>query len=183
MCDLACQWIQLQPGDVVCDIGCGDGRVLLQLAAHWTAHHPDSTVSFIGLDINEDRIQEATAALEIAKAENRIHLNLKVEFHCANAMTAVELYQDATHFFLYLIPRGLKIFKPMLLEVLKKRRQKEQNDKNTYLTVLTYMSPLPGEKFERKENCQVEHQPGAAWPLYLYHLRYLEEELEREETS
>ena len=178
--DVVCQWIQLKPGDVVCDIGCGDGRVLLHLAAHWTAAAKESTtsVSFLGLDINPERVEEASVALSLAKKDGRIHPQLSVVFHCANAMEEVELYQNATHFFLYLIPRGLKIFKPMLLEVLKnKRRQQQSNDGDNnsgcmdFLTVLTYMSPLPGEKFNKKEVCQVEHQPGAAWPVFLYHLR------------
>lgn len=182
--DVVCQWVQLKPGDVFCDIGCGDGRVLLHLATHWTTLHPESnteTISFLGLDINQDRIEEANAALESAREQRRVNPHLKIEFKCANAMEAVDLYQDATHFFLYLIPRGLKIFEPMLMEVLKKRRQQQcANNKNTesndYITVLTYMSPLPGEKFEKKESCHVEHQPGAAWPVYLYNLRYFEEE-------
>ena len=112
-----------------------------------------------------------------AQQQGQIHQDISIHFYCANAMEATELYQHATNFFLYLIPRGLKIFKPMLLEVMKKRRQKdENNDTNASLTVLTYMSPLPGETFEKRELCQVEHQPGAAWPLYLYHLKYSEED-------
>lgn len=232
--DVVGDWIELQQGDKVCDIGCGDGRVLIHLAAHWTetaacasttssaacsSGNNDndnndelsllSSVSFVGLDINPDRIEEATVALQTAQQEGRVHTDLSITFHCANAMQDNHLFQDATVFFLYLIPRGLKIFKPLLLAVLKEKCDKaaavaaiimspsstavinpsaditdssSQNSSENdiipreedpiQLRVLTYMSPLPGEKFEKRQCCEVAHQPGTAWPVFLYHLTH-----------
>lgn len=177
----------MNPGDKVCDIGCGDGRVLIHLAAHWTTSIKTegdeedrkamvSSVSFMGLDINQDRIEEATSALKLAKETGRVHPDLSVKFYCANAMDSKHLYASATIFFLYLIPRGLKIFKPLLLEVVEDRIQdtngdnKEDHSEKIELTVFTYMSPLPGEKYVKRELCEVAHQPGTAWPVYLYYL-------------
>ena len=191
---VVCNWIELTSGDKVCDIGCGDGRVLIHMAAHWTTSIEQkrvgsdtdnedeynallSSVSFVGLDINQDRIEEASVALKAAKETGLVHPDLSVEFHCENAMEAKYLYESATIFFLYLIPRGLKIFKPLLLEVLRDRIEIERADSTSEhhnsrekLTIFTYMSPLPGEKFAKRELCEVAHQPGTAWPVFLYHL-------------
>jgi len=186
--------MQLQPNDKVVDIGCGDGRVLIHLAAHWTALYNKEkkdevseseqsllSVSFVGLDINLERIKEASSALKNAQQDGRVHSALSIKFYCANAMDSKDLYQDATLFFLYLIPRGLKIFKPILLEILRERCEKRMaasgagdsgNSSNNkgVLRVLTYMSPLPEEVFLKRQVCEVAHQPGAAWPVFLYHL-------------
>lgn len=219
--ECAAKWVPLRPNDVVCDIGCGDGRVLVQWAAIWssqqqtqqqieeqqqlmpsgesfvsnnnmTSRNNDdendfsyraSSVQFIGLDINPDRIQEARTALKKAKDEGHIHKNVKVTFHCANALDAPQLIENASVFFLYLVPRGLRLIKPVLLNVASLRSKRGKildNGENSaikdgandeiLLRVVTYMSPLPGETYSKKDLCQVEHQPGAAWPVYLYHL-------------
>ncbi|CAB9514462.1 Mycolic acid cyclopropane synthetase [Seminavis robusta] len=189
--DLVNEWVSplLRPGDVVCDIGCGDGRVLLHLAKQLTsgACHMDK-ISFVGIDINPDRVQEAIQSLSSAKEEGTIHPNVSVVFHCANAMESIDLYKDATFVFLYLIPRGLKIFKPMLYQVLQHQQQQKEkkkldknrdndenvndnvSDQSVMIRVMTYMAPLPDEKYTRKGSCHVEHQPGAAWPVYFYEL-------------
>lgn len=179
--DTVSRWIELSHGDVVADIGCGDGRVIQHLASFWTRQqHPDrqdkevyansrlSSVSFIGIDINPDRIQEAKAAIDKAKASGQIHAELSISFYCENALEATHLFQYATIFFLYLIPRGLKIFKPFLYQVIQ-QRQKERTEDDK-LRVITYMSPLPDEPYIKRQLCQVDHQPGASWPVYLYHL-------------
>jgi len=36
--------------------------------------------------------------------------------------------------------------------------------------IITYMAGFEDEKYLRKEHCQVDHQEGAAWPVYLYHV-------------
>jgi SAM-dependent methyltransferase len=160
-------WIQLRPNDVVCDIGCGDGRVLIDWASRQTL-----SVAFIGLEICPQRAQQAENNVKKAYASGIIPSHVQVSIHCANAMDALHLYRIATVFFLYLIPRGLRLMKPILLKVA--REQKLTAQRGEPLRVVTYMSPLPEETCIAKELCCVDHQPGAAWPLYLYHL-YAEE--------
>jgi SAM-dependent methyltransferase len=182
------RWICLKPNDCVCDIGCGDGRVLLQwaeqeskqlvqevsvAAAADTTDTTDTTdtdtespiLSFIGIDIDEERIQLSQAALKLARKEGRIHPNISVTFYCGNALESLHLLGRANIFFLYLIPRGLKIIKPLLLQ-----HKQEQLDNQQQLQVVTYMAKLQGETQVDRALCQVDHQPGAEWPLYLYHL-------------
>ena len=109
-----------------------------------------------------------------AYASGRIPNHVKVTIHCANAVQATHLYKDATVFFLYLIPRGLRLMHPILKHMLvsQKRDAKARDTEPAQpsLRVITYMAPLPNETYVTKEECRVNHQPGAAWPLYLYHL-------------
>mmetsp|Transcript_6843 Transcript_6843/g.9820 ORF Transcript_6843/g.9820 Transcript_6843/m.9820 type:complete len:366 (-) Transcript_6843:33-1130(-) len=37
------------------------------------------------------------------------------------------------------------------------------------LRVITYMAPFRDENYVQRARCKVDHQPGAEWPLYLYH--------------
>jgi SAM-dependent methyltransferase len=180
------KWITLQPNDCVCDIGCGDGRVILQWAAQVQSQHQhnhdcpessnNSNVSFLGIDIDEERIQTCQQSLKQARADGSIHESIQITFVCANALESSPevLYRDATIFFLYLIPRGLKLMHPLLLEqkqrILDMGKEKEEESSNKKLQVVTYMAKLPGETPVDRALCQVAHQPGAAWPLYYYQL-------------
>jgi SAM-dependent methyltransferase len=236
------QWIDLQPNDCVCDIGCGDGRILLLWAERYTSrrrrrpreqqqqeqppqvsqnddeanmdmddnnndndddntkNYPltTMTVSFIGIDIDPDRIQQSQTALDEAKSKGTIDSDVvSIQFHCANALEAMDLFKSANIFFLYLIPRGLKLIKPILLDhkeaiATRKRLAKSNEDRGEIgsrsvssssspsssscenslppLRIVTYMAKLPGESHVDRALCTVEHQPGAEWPLYFYHL-------------
>jgi SAM-dependent methyltransferase len=156
-------WVQLRPNDVVCDIGCGDGRVLIEWASRQT-----HSVAFVGLEICPERALQAENNVKEAYASGFIPSHVQLSIHCANAMDALHLYRNATVFFLYLIPRGLRLMKPILLKVA--REQELTAERGEPLRVVTYMSPFQGETCIAKEQCNVHHQPGAAWPLYLYHL-------------
>jgi SAM-dependent methyltransferase len=156
-------WVQLRPNDVVCDIGCGDGRVLIEWASRQT-----HAVAFFGLEICPERAQQAENNVKEAYATGIIPSHVQVSIHCANAIDSLHLYRHATVFFLYLIPRGLRLMKPILFQVA--REQELTAERGVPLRVITYMSPLPKEMYISKEQCHVDHQPGAAWPLYLYHL-------------
>lgn len=139
-----------------------ESKRLLQESSVAAAESP--ILSFIGIDIDEERIQLSKAALELARKEGRIHTNISVAFKCGNVLESLHLLGSANIFFLYLIPRGLKIIKPLLLQ-----HKQEQLD-NQQLQVVSYMAKMPGETQVDRALCQVGHQPGAEWPLYLYHL-------------
>ena len=154
------RWIQLRANDCVCDIGCGDGRILFQWAERHAEQHPDVPVRFIGIDIDPERIEKCHSTLQTKTFPATIQLS----FVCANALESTSLFQDATIFFLYLIPRGLKI----ILPVLKEHQQAKSPDR--CLQVATYMAKLPGETPVDRALLSVDHQPEAAWPLYFYKL-------------
>lgn len=143
------------------DIGCGDGRVLLSWARAYTAESSCrihiKPPSFYGIDVDSERIQQAQRELEHAQREGLIDPALSVTFICENALEHISLFADAHIVFLYLIPRGLRILYPLLTS-------------KPY--VLTYMAALSTEEIPlHHEMVAVPHQPGAAWPLYLYKLK------------
>mmetsp|Transcript_22164 Transcript_22164/g.33616 ORF Transcript_22164/g.33616 Transcript_22164/m.33616 type:complete len:179 (-) Transcript_22164:1438-1974(-) len=156
------EWVPLKQNDVIYDVGCGDAKVLLEWAENVSASGQLGPVRFIGTEIDENRAKEAEENIKCAFEAGRLNPSIvSVEIHCKNALETGNLFYDATVVFLYLIPRGLRIVKPLLLEAAKSKAK---------LQVVSYMSPLPDTPCIAQKNCEVPHQPGAAWPLFLYHL-------------
>jgi len=133
---------------VVYDVGCGDGRVLIHLCGKDTT--PEGC-QFVGVEIDEDRACEARKNISNAGLTNRITVLTE------NAMLVD--FSDATHVFLYLVPRGLRIFKPILLNSWRGEG---------VLEVVTYMAGFLDEVPVEKITVKVEHQEGAAWPVFLF---------------
>ncbi|KAL9187268.1 hypothetical protein ACHAXT_001371 [Thalassiosira profunda] len=227
--DAALAFAALDANDVVFDVGCGDARVLLQMAALSVPlptpltdergvasggassevdggcgdnqQHQSQGAStppqhrchqFVGIEISPERAEEARGNTERARQEGRIPPHVSIEIICANALDteAIE-YARATVIFLYLVPRGLRLIKdvvwPKALE-----NEANENGTNEYTTatangidsaeettqsargkrprrIITYMAPFENTSHVRKELCTVEHQEGAAWPVYLYY--------------
>ena len=156
---------ELTPSDRVYDLGCGDCRVLIHLAKTTQCKY------FVGVEIDADRAEEARKKV----VEENFCPSIHIEIRCENALETC--FDDATVVFLYLVPRGLTLIQPLLMKVVEKRR-KEGRDivpsgKNgsspTIFRVVTYMSQLKGEQYKKMLRCSVDHQPLAAWPVYLYH--------------
>ena len=153
----------LQSNDCVCDIGCGDGRCLIQWATQYSStlsQNGDTaaTASFIGIEIDAERIEQAKRSWQQAVENGQVDARIQVEFHCKNALEAFEIFCRATVIFLYLIPRGLRQIKPLLLQAQKP------------MQVITYMSPLPDETPIHNACVRVPHQPNAEWPVFAYKL-------------
>jgi SAM-dependent methyltransferase len=167
------------PRGVACDVGCGDGRVVLRWAEFLTERGREAGEAgagarrrppflpprLVGIDVDPDRIQEARRELERLRLERRVGETIEVEFWCGNAL---DLLPSIAHrvevCFLYLVPRGLRRIKPILLEPCKS----SGSSWSPPLRVITYVSPLEGEAPVRVDRVKVPHQPGASWPLYLY---------------
>jgi tRNA G46 methylase TrmB len=243
----------------VYDIGCGDGRVLIEMASRsipFTNEAYDSTqrcedeqtnsntevtssmqqstssiaaatsttsqqhycTKFIGIDISPERVTEARNNIQNARTSGHIPPHVSIEIICGNALDTENVdidYTYATVIFLYLVPRGLRLIKPLIwpkdeeegggvdedkrrvndddtvgdlaakieeeggqttadqsLATTTQQQQQVHKNKSTKRrrrTIITYMSPFEDETYVRKELCRVEHQDGAAWPVYLYH--------------
>jgi cyclopropane fatty-acyl-phospholipid synthase-like methyltransferase len=93
-----------KPDDVVYDLGCGDGRIVIEAAKQYG-------VRGVGIDINPDRIREAE---ENAKREGVSHL---VQFRIGDLYDAD--IEDATIVALYLLPDVNLRLRPKLKNELK----------------------------------------------------------------
>jgi hypothetical protein len=141
--------VPLQSNDVVCDIGCGDGRIIHQWAvllseALSARGEPEMAekISFKGIDIDSDRIQEATQTAEQLKSSGKILPGIKIEFVCKNAMESGAHFRDTTVIFLYLIPRGLKKIYPLIIGE-REKQQTPPGKQRRDLRIVSYMSKLP----------------------------------------
>jgi SAM-dependent methyltransferase len=95
---------QVGPGDVVYDLGSGDGRIPIEAARRYGARG-------VGIDISPARIAEARANAKAAGVERR------VRFRRQDLFTAD--IQDATVVTLYLLPALNERLKPRLLSELR----------------------------------------------------------------
>lgn len=147
--DCAIELLDLQNDDVVYDLGAGDGRFLMRCIEK-------STANCVGVEIEYERFKEAVSEIEKQGISphrcKMLHANaLEVDFSKASA------------FFLYLVPRGLRIIFPLIL--------KSVEENNRTVKIVTYMSPLPDiSPFQIVKVSTLSH-PEAEWPLYFYVLK------------
>lgn len=95
----------VKSSDVVYDLGCGDGRLVIAAAKEYGAHG-------VGIDINPDRIREANANARKAGIENLVRFEendfFKADIHEATVVTLFLLNSVD----LQLRPRLLQELKP-----------------------------------------------------------------------
>ncbi len=94
----------VQKDDVVYDIGCGDGRMVIAAARKFLARG-------VGIDIDPQRIEESRAN---AKKEGVASLT---RFICMDATKAH--FSEATVLALYLLPESLELLRPLFEKELK----------------------------------------------------------------
>lgn len=148
------------------DLGCGDGSVLIGWAKHFSqsydADADNAKVTFIGIDIEEARINEALSKWEIVCSEDSfLARNVSMTFHCANALESQNLWSSTiTVLFLYLIPRGLRRINPLLQACPELR------------AIASFMNPLdqPPVHFSQERLC-ISVSDDTKWPLYIYQRR------------
>jgi SAM-dependent methyltransferase len=92
----------IQPSDVVYDLGCGDGRVVVTAAKRYG-------VKAIGFDIDPQRIKESLANVRDNKVEHLVSIQQKDIFK-------LDL-REATVVFLYLLPSMNTRLRPQLAKL------------------------------------------------------------------
>lgn len=93
---------ELEPGDVVYDLGCGDGRIVVAAARR-------QRVKAIGVDINPERVAESRENVRAAGLESSVEIRQADIF-------ALDL-RDADVVFLYLTPRLNERLMPQLRQL------------------------------------------------------------------
>lgn len=141
----AIQLLKPNGDDIVYDIGCGDGPFLIECAQSTAAR------SIIGIEIDEERARVCESNLRTAQIDHDRCIVI--------TQNALEVdFSQGTCFFMYLIPRGLKIILPIIQAIPHPIR------------VVTYMSPLPEIPYARKDKISPLGHPDAQWPVYYYEI-------------
>jgi uncharacterized protein (TIGR03000 family) len=96
----------VKEGDVVYDLGCGDGRIVITAVKSYKAKKG------VGIDLDPERIADSNKAAKDAKVEN------KVEFREADVLKLKDV-SEATVVTLYLFPEINEKLRPMLQKTLK----------------------------------------------------------------
>jgi uncharacterized protein (TIGR03000 family) len=96
----------VKEGDIVYDLGCGDGRIVVTAVKLFKAKRG------VGIDIDPERIEEARQAAKDARVENQ------VEFREADILKLKDL-SEASVVTLYLLPDINEKIKPVLRKTLK----------------------------------------------------------------
>ncbi|HEY2012291.1 MAG TPA: class I SAM-dependent methyltransferase [Bryobacteraceae bacterium] len=98
------QLAAVRKGDLVYDLGCGDGRIVIAAAKRYG-------VRGVGIDINPDRIREARAAAHTEGVEALVQFDVGDVFNAD--------FGNATAVFVYLLPDLNLRLRPKLLHDLK----------------------------------------------------------------
>mmetsp|Transcript_57919 Transcript_57919/g.172874 ORF Transcript_57919/g.172874 Transcript_57919/m.172874 type:complete len:174 (-) Transcript_57919:404-925(-) len=140
--------------DTLYDVGCGDGRVIIDLASTSTC------LNFVGIEIDPDRASEAQENVRRALEDGKIDgASRRITIECRNALEVD--YSNATVVFLYLVPRGLRLIKPLMENAARCRRKVEIGRNEAVaetsscnhppsLRIVTYMSGFVDEKYVKK---------------------------------
>jgi len=133
---------KIGPKDVVYDLGCGDGRIVILAAQEYG-------VRGVGVDIDPQRIDEAQAAAlkaGVAKlAEFRVGDVMKLDFSPATVLT------------LYLLPESNALLRPLLESRLRPGSR-----------VVSHNYPIPGWESRQIEAATVKDKSQEEHTIFLY---------------
>lgn len=133
---------EVDPEDIVYDLGCGDGRIVIAAAKKYGARG-------VGVDLDPQRIEESNTAAKEAGVEGL------VEFRFQDAMK-VDL-SSATVVTIYLLPESNEILRPMLEKQLKPGAM-----------VVSHNYSIPGWKDREVDYSSVMDDGGEEHSIYVY---------------
>ena len=129
-------------GDIVYDLGCGDGRIVIQAAEKFGARG-------VGIDIVAERIEESKRNSRASGVE---HL---VEFVQQDVMKAD--FSEATVVTLYLLPESNAGLRPILEDQLQPGTR-----------VISHNYEIPGWEEREIRSCSIDDAKGEYHNLFLY---------------
>mmetsp|Transcript_15262 Transcript_15262/g.20143 ORF Transcript_15262/g.20143 Transcript_15262/m.20143 type:complete len:199 (+) Transcript_15262:44-640(+) len=117
--DIALHFLEPSPGAIIYDLGCGDGRFLVEAARRFD-------IKGIGIEYDQKYFSRAVENVKGA------HLDAKVQIIHGNILD-----QEFTHaklIFLYLVPEGIRMIRDKLIWCLRK---------NPSCRIVTYVFSIP----------------------------------------
>ncbi|MGH8248803.1 MAG: SAM-dependent methyltransferase [Gammaproteobacteria bacterium] len=138
---------KVQKGDVVYDLGAGDGRIVL-LAAH------DFDATAVGVEIDEELCAKAKDRIKVLKLQKRARML------CADLLT-IDL-SDATVVTMYLSTMANTKVRPLLERFLRKGAK-----------VVSYAFEIPGWRAVKTETWRAEDPLSRLAPERARHVLYL----------
>mmetsp|Transcript_30029 Transcript_30029/g.50649 ORF Transcript_30029/g.50649 Transcript_30029/m.50649 type:complete len:181 (+) Transcript_30029:33-575(+) len=129
--DTALELLALTDSDVLYELGCGDGRVMIAAAIATPG------LRCVGIEYDAEYAERARRAVETAGLEERvsvIHGNV------------LDVYMsDATSVFVYLVPKGMKLVAPMLKSLVDERGGR----------IVSYIFSVPGRERGKTAACPI----------------------------
>lgn len=163
----AMELLALKEHDVLFDLGCGDGRLLVAAAKR----HPGLRCVGVEIDpIFATRAKESIEELPDPDLRNRIHIReedvLKLPMTSAAALhhtdiSELTLMDDASALYLFVLPKGIVKIMPLLEALVESRKQQGRD-----FRVLTYMF-----KIHDWEPTVVDVTSKGGCPVYLYEFK------------
>lgn len=102
--EIAISLLNLVDNDIVYDLGCGDGRLLI------TACQKNKSIKGIGIEYDKEIYQKACDSVFMNKLSNQIQI---IYDNVLNVN-----FSDATVIFIYLVPEGMRQLKHLLVDAL-----------------------------------------------------------------
>lgn len=179
--DIAIDLLRLRSDDILFDLGCGDGRMLLRAASKVPG------LRCVGIEIDESLARRGRDMAIAKSASTSLGLPHRVEIRNSDVLEEMDvlsraadtnigttdnkatpdkqrltLLNDATAVFVYLLPQGLKRIRISLEEAAKRRKAL---DNSTKLRVASYIFSIP-----EWTPVHVDRSAKGGCPIYLYEL-------------
>jgi Methyltransferase domain len=130
------------PGDVLYDLGCGDGRIVITAAKMFGTKG-------VGIDLDPRRIEESNAGARAAGVENLVEFRvqdvMKADFSAASVVT------------LYLLPESNNLLRPLLEAQLKPGTR-----------VVSHNYSIPGWQSKETGYATLQDDKGQDHTIYVY---------------
>jgi SAM-dependent methyltransferase len=162
----AMELLCLNENDVLFDLGCGDGRLLVAAAKK----HPG--LRCVGVEIDPVFAKRALEAVEQLPQDLRDRIDIREEDVLKQPMTSLQsekrdnisdltLMDDASALYLFVLPKGVVKIMP-ILEALVEKRKKE----GRHFRVLSYMF-----KIHEWEPTVIDSTAKGGCPVYFYEFK------------
>ena len=170
----AIELLGLNDEDVLFDLGCGDGRLLIFAAENVKG------LKCVGIEIDPVFVARGIQRVQALPQEIRCRVDIREgdvlkllldspnrgsengEKYKGNSCKSLTLINDATAVYLFILPKGINKIMPLLEALVDKRKQEKRN-----FRILSYMF-----KIYEWEPSKVDRTSKGDCPVYLYEFNF-----------